>query len=165
MLHFWAEFFDFLGVSIQTSSVSVAICLPLSRALGYTTTPFPICQHLFSGFFKKVFKRATGCIFALKPCRNLDFWFQIEGFVAILFCRCVQVFLVRGRWRFSAFIALFFSHSPALFGGVNGNPATGFAVWDGRVSNGAMATAVSIRRFFRHHGGRRAISDRPYGGV
>ena len=51
-LRFWAEFFDFLGRSYQTSSVCVAICLPLSRALGYTTTPLPICQHLFSCFFR-----------------------------------------------------------------------------------------------------------------
>ena len=47
---FWAEFFGFLRCSIHSSSVCVAICLPLSRALGYTITPSPICQHLFSVF-------------------------------------------------------------------------------------------------------------------
>ena len=51
---FWAEFFDFLRCSSQTSSVCIAICLPLSRALRYTITPQPICQHLFSSFFKKL---------------------------------------------------------------------------------------------------------------
>ena len=48
---FWAEFFDFLPSSYQTSSVCIAICLPLSRALRYTITPSSICQHLFSSFF------------------------------------------------------------------------------------------------------------------
>ena len=43
--------------------------LPLSRALGYTIIPFPICQLLFSGFFKKVFGR-TRCHFQVcsAPC-------------------------------------------------------------------------------------------------
>ena len=134
--------------------------MPLSRALGYTTTPIPICQHLFSGFFKKVFKRATRCVFDSKPCRNLDFWFQIVGFVAILFCRCVQVYLRRGRRLFSIRIDMFFSRSPTLFAGSNGNPATGFGDWDGRVSNGVMATGVSVRCFpaLTEGGGRSVIA-------
>ena len=58
---------------------------------------------------------------------------------------------------------MFLSPCSTLFTYANGNPATGFAFSDGRVSNGAMATGVSIRRFSRPHGGRRAIEDRPYG--
>ena len=75
----------------------VAYFVPLSRALGYTTTPPLICQHLFSCFFEKVRSRATRCFFASKPFKNLDFWFRIVHLVAILSCREMQLFLVHGR--------------------------------------------------------------------
>ena len=73
---------------------------------------------------------------------------------------CAGVF---GTWTVTFFYmkSLVFQPSPALLGGVNGNPATGFANQDGRVSNGAMATGVSIRRVSRPLGGRRAFRESP----
>ena len=134
--------------------------MPFSRTPRYIITPPPICQHLFSGFFKKVFTSATRCIFDPKPCKNLDFWFQIVRFVAILFCRCVQVFLWCGRRRFSTIRALFFSRSPPLSTYANSNPATGFVDSNGRVSNDVMATRLSVRCFpaLREGGGRSVIA-------
>ena len=72
----------------------------------------------------------------------------------------MQVYSIHGRRRFSGFIPLFFSPSPALSTYANGNPATGFSVHDGRVSNGVMATGVSVRCFpaLREGGGRSLIA-------
>ena len=44
---------------------------------------------------------------------------------------------------------LVFTPSPALSAYANGNPATGFAILNGRVSNGGIATEVSLRRVSR----------------
>ena len=60
----------------------VAYFVPLSRALGYTTTPPPICQHLFSCFFEKVCRRAT--VFILAQNRSKTLIFGSESFLLLL---------------------------------------------------------------------------------
>ena len=125
----------------------VAYFVPLSRALGYTITPSPICQHLFSCFFKIVRRRATAFIFGSKRFKNLRFWFRIVHLVAILSCREMQLFLVHGRWRFSASTNMQKHVIYALPYYINGNSATEFAVWDGRMSIHGIATPLSVRQF------------------
>ena len=63
--------------------------LPLSRALGYTIIPFPICQLLFSGFFKKVFG----------PCQNPICDGSVIDFHTVRVPVCTESYCIPGDYH------------------------------------------------------------------
>ena len=146
-LHFWAEFFDFFRRSTQSSSVCGLFCSALSSAWIYYHTALHLSTPFFI-FFRKSSQNGNCVHFWLKTVQKPWFWVQNCSFSCYPFLsKNAGVF---GPWTMTIllFILLLFSPPTPLLAGGKGNSVTEFAVQDGRVSNGVMATTLSVRHIY-----------------